>query len=94
MRTLFCLVLFAASAAGVISLAANSSTPGIIARGDERVRIQNTPIEKRPNRPLHFYGNSVRRRHYRPNYRPTRSSSRTVRSASPSGATRATRAKP
>jgi hypothetical protein len=35
--------------------------PYVIARGADRQVIQNTPIEQRPNRPLHFYGNFVRR---------------------------------
>lgn len=37
----------------------------VIARGAERERIEALPITDRPYRPLHFYGNSVRRRHYR-----------------------------
>lgn len=37
----------------------------VIARGSERARIESTPILERPYRPLHFYGNTVRRRHYR-----------------------------
>lgn len=40
-------------------------SPTIIARGEERQQIRATPIEQRPNRPLHFYGNTVRRIHYR-----------------------------
>lgn len=94
MRTLSYLVLIAASFASVTVLAAGSPTPGIIALGDERARLQNTPIEQRPNRPLHFYGNTVRRRHNRSSYRPTRSSSRRVQSTSQSGSTGATRARP
>ncbi len=31
----------------------------------ERAVIERTPILERPYRPLHFYGNTVRRRHYR-----------------------------
>jgi hypothetical protein len=34
----------------------------IIVVGKEREKLKNTPIEKRPNRPLHVYGNAVRRR--------------------------------
>jgi hypothetical protein len=34
----------------------------VVTFGAEREQIKNTPIEKRPNRPLHVYGNSVRRR--------------------------------
>jgi hypothetical protein len=37
----------------------------VIATGSFRDKIRSTPIEKRPYRPLHVYGNSVRRRHYR-----------------------------
>ena len=39
--------------------------PQIIARGENREQVQNTPILERPNRPLHVYGNTVRRRHHR-----------------------------
>ena len=34
----------------------------IIVVGKEREKLKNTPIEKRPDRPLHIYGNAVRRR--------------------------------
>ena len=40
-------------------------SPRIIATGEFKQKIESTPIELRPNRPLHFYGNTVRRRHYR-----------------------------
>ncbi len=40
-------------------------SPVIVARGEYRDQIQSTPIEKRPYRPLHVYGNTVRRQHYR-----------------------------
>ena len=36
--------------------------PRVVTFGAEREQIKSTPIEKRPNRPLHVYGNSVRRR--------------------------------
>jgi hypothetical protein len=39
--------------------------PRVIALGETREQIKSTPIEKRPYRPLHVYGNSVRRRHFR-----------------------------
>jgi hypothetical protein len=39
--------------------------PRVVAFGDAREEIKGTPIEKRPYRPLHVYGNTVRRRHYR-----------------------------
>jgi|GEM_PF-1380788 len=37
----------------------------VIKRGADRDRINSMPIEDRPNRPLHFYGNTVRRIHHR-----------------------------
>jgi len=39
--------------------------PIVVARGSLREQIDATPIELRPYRPLHFYGNTVRRRYYR-----------------------------
>lgn len=39
--------------------------PRVVTFGAEREKIKNTPIEKRPNRPLHVYGNTVRRRQSR-----------------------------
>ena len=39
----------------------------IVPTGQERAIIKSTPIELRPYRPFHFYGNTVRRLHYRGN---------------------------
>lgn len=39
--------------------------PVVFARGELREQIDAIPIELRPYRPLHFYGNTVRRLHYR-----------------------------
>lgn len=50
-------------------------SPSIVARGEEREQIRATPIEQRPYRPLHFYGNTVRRIHYRGTPSPTLSES-------------------
>ncbi len=33
----------------------------IILRGQERAVVKSKPIEQRPNRPLHVYGNTIRR---------------------------------
>ena len=44
----------------------------VIVTGQARTQIQATPVVYRPNRPLHFYGNTVRRRHYR-SVKPSRS---------------------
>jgi len=63
-------------AAWVVSIAfglvigANAAPPTgwdrtIILRGQERAVVKSLPIEKRPNRPFHIYGNSVRRMEYR-----------------------------
>jgi len=52
-----------------LSATASASETGwsakIIATGEFKEKIESTPIELRPNRPLHFYGNTVRRRYYR-----------------------------
>ena len=41
---------------------ANSNRyPYVIARPEDRQWIRETPIELRPNRPMHFWGNSRRR---------------------------------
>ena len=37
----------------------------VIARGELRDQIESTPMVDRPYRPLHFYGNTVRRSYYR-----------------------------
>jgi hypothetical protein len=44
--------------------------PRVVMFGEAREQIQNTPIEQRPYRPLHVYGNTVRRRQSRA--QPTR----------------------
>jgi len=40
-------------------------SPVIIATGEYRRQIEALPIEHRPYRPLHFYGNTVRRIYHR-----------------------------
>ena len=37
----------------------------IVARGETRQQIESTDILLRPYRPLHFYGNTLRRQYYR-----------------------------
>ncbi|QDV29958.1 hypothetical protein Spb1_18850 [Planctopirus ephydatiae] len=39
--------------------------PVVVATGPLRTQIDATPIEHRPYRPLHFYGNTIRRVYYR-----------------------------
>lgn len=55
-------ILFAASAR--LACAETRPVP-IVAAGELRREIKATPILERPNRPLHFYGNTVRRQYYR-----------------------------
>ena len=59
----------AAAASNISAAPASSNGPGwlgvVVARGDLKQQIDSTPIVERPNRPLHFYGNAVRRKYYR-----------------------------
>ena len=75
MRTLIILTLLSVGTSSVPAIAQTGFDPRIIVFGDEREKIENTPIEQRPNRPLHFYGNTVRRRRYRTVSQPSRSRS-------------------
>ncbi len=43
----------------------------IVTFGEKREQIQQTPIIYRSYRPLHFYGNTVRRMHYHGSPLPT-----------------------
>jgi hypothetical protein len=47
------------------SAANNGTSLPIIATGKQREELKATPIINRPSRPLHFYGNTVRRIHNR-----------------------------
>ncbi len=38
---------------------------GIVLHGEERDEVKSKPVTERPYRPLHFYGNTVRRVYYR-----------------------------
>jgi len=61
-------LILAFVAAVWVSSAVSAQEPGrsnvIIARGQQRAAIKSTNILYRPYRPLHFYGNTVRRRYY------------------------------
>jgi hypothetical protein len=52
---------------GVVNAAEPTWSPIVIPTGEYREQIKSMPIEQRPYRPLHFYGNTVRRNHYRGN---------------------------
>jgi hypothetical protein len=62
-------VIFLSIATAIIVLFLSAGTcdarEPVIARGAYRQKIRSTPIVHRPNRPLHFYGNTVRRMHHR-----------------------------
>jgi hypothetical protein len=45
-------------------------TGRVIIPRSERAVIESTPIIQRPYRPLHFYGNTVRRAHYHDRFMP------------------------
>jgi hypothetical protein len=62
-RALLIALLFGSGTAAVAGEPAWTGT--VVKRGSERAKIRSIPIEQRPNRPLHFYGNTVRRKHYR-----------------------------
>ena len=63
--------ILAVSVLAALSCASSASAwePGwwgvVIAKGDDKARIEATPILQRPYRPFHFYGNTVRRQYYR-----------------------------
>ncbi|MEY3204668.1 MAG: hypothetical protein RLZZ21_999 [Planctomycetota bacterium] len=69
MRTMLFAALVAAAVVPEPVFAAKQTgfDPRIVTFGDAREEIKNTPITQRPNRPLHVYGNSVRRRQARGN---------------------------
>ena len=73
MRHLISIILVG-SVIGLVTPESSAAEPGwspvIIATGDYRKQIQATPIEQRPYRPFHFYGNTIRRMHYRGNPLP------------------------
>jgi len=61
-------LLVAAALAAVLALAAApraAEPPVLVAQNLSRDQIRSLPIEARPNRPIHFYGNAVRRRYHR-----------------------------
>jgi hypothetical protein len=67
MRTIILAALTAAALLPCPSAAAAGTgfDPRVITFGPAREQIKGTPIEQRPYRPLHVYGNTVRRRHAR-----------------------------
>ena len=77
MRSLaFAALLAAAVAHAPADASGTGFDPRIVTFGETRDQIKSTPITQRPNRPLHVYGNTVRRRHSRSPSSPRTSSSR------------------
>lgn len=73
------IAVFAALVAAAVAPAPGEAAgtgfdPRIVTFGDSREEFQSTPITQRPYRPLHVYGNSVRRRHQRSFATPARPS--------------------
>lgn len=71
MNTIILKLSVAAVAIVIVLATANvgaAQEPGwdsrVIVPRDERAALQATPIEQRPYRPLHFYGNTIRRNYY------------------------------
>lgn len=62
--------------ASLLTFAACGAEPGwergVVRFGAERQKIQNTHILHRPYRPLHVYGNTVRRLYYHGRVLPSR----------------------
>lgn len=67
MRTIVISAVAAAALVPVspVDAASTGFDPRIVTFGETRQQIQSTPILERPYRPLHVYGNTVRRRHTR-----------------------------
>lgn len=73
------LVFFVAQPSPSVAVASGTGwSPVIVPRGVYRQQIKATPIEMRPNRPFHFYGNTVRRNYYQAPVLPTRTISRAL----------------
>ncbi|MFN9369331.1 MAG: hypothetical protein ACK6CT_11300 [Planctomycetia bacterium] len=62
---------------GSAEAAGSGFDPRVVMMGEAREQLKATPIEARPYRPLHVYGNTVRRRHSRGTAQPQ--STRTAR---------------
>lgn len=66
MRTIILVAVMVATVTPLPADARNTGfDPRVVTFGDAREEIKATPITERPYRPLHVYGNTVRRRHQR-----------------------------
>lgn len=64
-RGLSCVVMIAILLPQPASAGTSGFAPPIVTFGNQRQQIRNTPLLERPDRPLHVYGNTARRRHSR-----------------------------
>lgn len=72
------------STIGTTAAAEPGWSPVVLPTGEYRAEIKAMPIQNRPYRPLHFYGNTVRRNYYRSNSPQSRVVvPRTVRTSNP-----------
>jgi hypothetical protein len=69
---IFSLVAVAVLGSSAVAASQTGWMGVIVARGELKEEIKSTPILERPNRPLHFYGNTVRREYYRGKAQPAR----------------------
>ena len=53
-------ILFIGLASSATAASPSGWSPVIVATGNYRTQIQSMPIQHRPGRPLHVYGNTVR----------------------------------
>ncbi len=74
MRGYLAILTMATTITMMTAVSAMAREPGwrgvVIAQGAERERLQSTPITQRPYRPLHIYGNAVRRNYHRGTFLP------------------------
>lgn len=63
MRFIPAIVIALAATLGLAVTAAPQSAMRLLAANLSRNEIRSMPIMERPDRPGHFYGNAVRRRH-------------------------------
>lgn len=63
MRFIPVVIVALAATLGLAVAAASPSATRLVAANLSRVEIRSMPIVERPDRPGHFYGNAVRRRH-------------------------------
>jgi len=64
-RTVCCVAVILMTVAASVPAQEPGWMGQVIVFGHQREVIESTPILRRPYRPLHFYGNTVRRRYYR-----------------------------